>query len=74
MDFQCKFCGKQKGEEEGWLVGLEKLSPTWKKNSIILLRRWDEQRAGEPNAVHFCSSRCQDKYVSQNFGDETVAS
>ena len=74
MEFVCKFCGKQKGNAEGWLVGFEKLNPAWKKNGITLLRRWDEQRAREPNAVHFCSTTCQDKYLSANFGDETLAS
>lgn len=73
MEFVCKYCGKSKGDETGWLVAFEKLSPAWKKNSIILLRKWDEQRASEPNAVHFCSTGCQDKYISENFGDDSVA-
>ena len=73
MEFVCKFCGKQKGDAKGWLLGFEKMSPTWKRNTIILLRGWDEQRAGEPTAVHFCSTACQDKYVSKNFGDDTLA-
>ena len=70
MEFICKSCGKIKAEDDGWLVAFEKLSPAWKKNSIILLRRWDDQRAREPNAVHFCSAACQDKYIAANFGDE----
>lgn len=73
MEFLCKFCGKRKGGEKGWLLGFENLSKAWKKNTIILLHDWDEQRACEPNAVHFCSAACQDKYVSKNFGDDTEA-
>jgi hypothetical protein len=43
------------------------------KYTITLLRKWDEQRASEGNAVHFCSATCQDKYLSHNYGDETWA-
>ena len=73
MEFVCKFCGKQKGDAKGWLLGFESVDQTWKTNTISLLRAWDEQRAGEPDAVHFCSTACQDKYVSRNFGDDTLA-
>jgi hypothetical protein len=72
MEFVCKFCGRRKGDAKGWLLGFENVSPTWKRNTIILLRGWDEQRAGESTAVHFCSTACQDKYVSENYGDETL--
>ena len=43
------------------------------KYAINLLGKWDEQRASEANAVHFCSTVCQGKYLWQNYGDETWA-
>ncbi|MGD0506836.1 MAG: hypothetical protein ABSA27_03505 [Terriglobales bacterium] len=43
------------------------------KYTINLSAKWDEQRAREPNALHFCSVECQNKYVWQNYGDDTWA-
>ena len=75
MEFFCTFCGKRKGDAKDWLLGFEgtrngRLST---KYNITLLRKWDEQRASEPNAVHFCSTACQMKYIGKNYGDETWA-
>jgi hypothetical protein len=74
MEFICKFCGKHKADANHWLVGLEgtKQGRRVMKYNIFLLNRWDDQRAQETNAVHFCSSACQEKYLSKNYGDETV--
>lgn len=74
MEFICKFCGKHKAETDQWLVGVEgtKQGRRVMKYNIFLLNRWDDQRALEANAVHFCSSTCQEKYLSKNYGDETV--
>jgi len=41
------------------------------KYTINLLGKWDEQRATLPNAVHFCSTACQDSYLWKNYGDDT---
>jgi hypothetical protein len=41
------------------------------KYTITLLRKWDEQLASEPNALHFCSTACQDNYVQKNYGNDT---
>jgi hypothetical protein len=43
------------------------------KYTIALLGKWDEQRASEANAVHFCSAACQNKYAWKNYGDDARA-
>ncbi len=73
-DFLCSFCGKRKGDANDWLLGFEgsKQKSLVMKYTITLLGKWDEQRACEPNAVHFCSTACQERYLSRNYGDETL--
>lgn len=78
MEYLCKQCGRRKGETQGWLLAFELTkpfveSPMFSRNTIVLLEEWDEQRAMESKAVHFCSKGCQDKYVAQWYADELVA-
>ena len=74
MEFICKVCGKRKAEADGWRLGFEgtKQGARVMKYNIALLNRWDEERAQESNAVPFCSSACQEKYLAKNYGDEPV--
>jgi DNA-binding winged helix-turn-helix (wHTH) protein len=66
IDFVCRFCGKSKGDAKDWLLGFEgrEQKGTVMKDTISLLGKWDEKRANEPNAVHFCSTECEYKYTS----------
>ena len=75
MEFFCKLCGKPKGDAEGWLIGFEgtRGAGIVMKYTITLLGKWDEQRASETNAIHFCSTACQSSYLWKNYGDETWA-
>ncbi len=75
MEFFCKTCGKQKGDAKGWLLGFEGSGKPARvmKYTINLLGKWDEQRASERNAVHFCSAECENKYVWSSYGDDTWA-
>jgi hypothetical protein len=75
MEFLCSCCGKRKGDAEGWLLGFEgsKEKSLVMKYTITLLAKWDEGRAREPNALHFCSTACQNKYLCKNYGDDTWA-
>jgi hypothetical protein len=74
MEYLCRFCGRRKGDSEDWLLGFEGTGAgKVMKYVITLLGKWDEQRASEPNAVHFCSTACQSKYLWKNYGDETWA-
>jgi hypothetical protein len=72
-EFVCSFCGKGKGDATDWLLGFEgsKEKSVVMKYTVTLLGKWDEERAREPNALHFCSTACQSKYVCRNYGDDT---
>lgn len=75
MEFLCSFCGKRKGDAKDWLLGLEgtKEKSVVMKYTFTLLGKWDEQLASKPNAVHFCSTTCQNNYLCTNYGDDTWA-
>jgi hypothetical protein len=72
-EFVCSFCGKQKGDAKDWLLALEgtQVKSVVMKYAITLLGTWDEARANQPNALHFCSAACQSRYLSKNYGDDT---
>jgi len=71
MEFLCSSCGKRKGDAKDWLLGFEgsKEKSVVMKYTITLLGKWDEERASQPNAVHFCSTACQNNYLCKNYGD-----
>ncbi len=71
MEYLCKVCGKPRGDSKDWLLGVEgtKQKSVVMKYAINLIGRWDDECASLPNAVHFCSTACQEKYLSKNYGD-----
>ena len=73
LDFVCKYCGKPKGDANDWLLAFEgtREKPIVMKYTISLLGKWDEKRANEANALHFCSTACQYRYLWEQYGDET---
>ena len=72
LQFACDFCGKVKGVSDKWLLGVaaETVSPTSAHRTISMAAAWDEDRAVDPLAVHFCSVRCKDKYIAKLFDRE----
>jgi hypothetical protein len=58
-----------------WLLGFEgtKEKCVVMQYTITRLGKWDKQRASEPNAVHFCSTACQNNYLCKNYGNDTWA-
>ena len=75
VEYFCSPCGKRKVNDQDWLLGFERTraKSVVLKSAITLLGKWDEQRATEPNALHFCSSACQTNYLCKNYGDDTWA-
>ena len=76
MEFTCKICGRRKGiADKGWRVAFETFVPAGDdiKRTIVVLHGWDEQRAQEPNAMYFCSKSCEEKYLSQWYGEGELA-
>ena len=74
MEYICTFCGKRKGDARGWLLGFEGVSAgRVMKGTVTMLGEWDEKRADDPHAVHFCSGTCQSRYLVENYGDDALA-
>ena len=48
------------------------IPPPDPRRAIVIMGNWDEQRAREREAVYFCSTECQDEYVSMWYRDEVV--
>jgi hypothetical protein len=72
--FVCDSCERIKSPKEIWLLGLaaEAVAPTAARREVTILPAWDRDRAVHSLAVHFCSARCKDRYVTRLFGDEVV--
>ncbi len=73
MEYLCKFCGKPKGDAKDWVLGFEgtKAKSVVMKYAISFARKWDDERARQPNALCFCSTACREKYLAKNYGDGT---
>ncbi len=72
LQYACDFCAKVKGPQDSWFLGTaaETVSPTSAHRTVTMAAVWDEARAVDPLAVHFCSTRCKDKYISTLFDRE----
>jgi len=78
MAYRCRCCGRrqEREDEEGWLLGLEKLheddgglGPFGLQKTFVFLDGWDASRARERDAVHFCSAECKEEYLSMWCGE-----
>ena len=72
IQFVCDTCGSIKNPDEQWILGLavENVALTAARREVTLLSAWDEARAREWFAVHFCSEQCKDDYMAQLFGQQ----
>jgi hypothetical protein len=73
MEFVCKGCGKRKGGTEEWLLVWEFEKPGTTIRNMVILAEWNEKRALDPRAAHFCSLSCRKAYVVQHYGRVLVA-
>ncbi len=75
IQFVCDSCGAIKTADEEWILGLamESVGATAVRREVTLFPAWDEARARERFAVHFCSARCKDEYMAQLFGEQRSA-
>ncbi len=75
IQFVCDSCGAIKTADEEWILGLavENVGVTAARRQVTILGAWDETRAREQFAVHFCSERCKDEYMAQLFGGQPSA-
>jgi hypothetical protein len=69
MEFCCDTCHTRKKAAQRWILGLaaESASARTERREISVLPAWTDARAIHPLAVHFCSERCREKYVTWLF-------
>ncbi len=62
VQFVCDTCGKVKGAGNDWILGMLSAS-----GEVRVHWGWPEERAVNPQAVHFCSEPCKDRYMATAF-------
>jgi len=73
--FACDWCKAIKQAGDVWILGLaaESIGVTTALKEINILVAWDDARARDRLAVHFCSAEHKDKYMAALFKTEPVA-
>lgn len=69
VHYSCDFCGQIKQNGEQWILGFaaENRGTKAARREIIIAPEWDEDRAVDWLAVHFCSEGHKDKYTAALF-------
>ena len=69
MEFLCDTCHARKKAGQHWVLGLaaESANARTERREIRTLPSWADARAMHPLAVHFCSERCREKYMTWIF-------
>jgi hypothetical protein len=75
IEFACDTCHKRKKVGQSWILGLaaESLGVQSARREINILSAWVEAEAVHPMAVHFCSERCKEKYMTRLFSYESAS-
>jgi hypothetical protein len=69
VHYSCDFCGRMKQAGEEWFLGFaaENRGVTAARREIVIAPQWDEDRAVDWLAVHFCSAEHKDQYTAALF-------
>jgi len=72
--FECDGCGKAKKNGESWILGFaaENIGVTAARREVTISEMWDDIRAREWLAVHFCSDDCRADYMGKIFGEAPI--
>jgi hypothetical protein len=75
IDYVCDSCHKRKKDGQSWIVGLaaESIGAQTARREVNILSAWSEAQAVHPMAVHFCSERCKERYVTRLFSYENAS-
>jgi hypothetical protein len=70
--YECDFCHGLKEAGEVWMLGFaaENIGAVSARREVTILPAWDETRAVDYLAVHFCSEECRRDYMAELFGEE----
>lgn len=71
LQYVCDNCETVKGQGESWILGFaaERLGARAARREVTIAPAWDENRAVQWFAVHFCSVECKDIYLQRLFGE-----
>ena len=71
VQYSCDVCGRIKQEGEEWILGFaaENRGVKAARREIVISPQWDENRAVDWLAVHFCSEEDKDKYTAALFAE-----
>jgi hypothetical protein len=74
IQYACDTCGRVKKSDETWILGFaaENVGVTSARREVTIAPVWDDRRATEWLAVHFCSQRCKNEYLTTLFGEEVM--
>ena len=70
--YECDFCHRLREPGETWILGFaaESVGVTTARREVTIAPQWDEAKAVDYLAVHFCCDECRQNYVAQLFGGE----
>ena len=70
--YECDYCQALKEPGDTWILGFaaENVGVNAARREITIAPRWDEGRAVDYLAVHFCSDECRQRYMGKLFGGE----
>jgi hypothetical protein len=73
--FQCDGCENLKDEGEDWILGFaaERVGVVSSRLEVSIASSWNDARALEVLAVHFCSDPCKVAYMDALFGRQSTA-
>src|SRR5437588_10250657 len=67
--FACDTCAREKRPQERWILGFaeQNIGITASRREVTIASAWDNNRALDWLAVHFCSDKCRSKYMEEIF-------
>jgi hypothetical protein len=70
--YECDSCHALKRAGEVWILGFaaENIGAVTARREVTIVSAWDETRAVDYLAVHFCSDECRRKYMTHLFAEE----
>src|SRR5437899_12686159 len=68
--FECDSCHRLKQPGDAWILGFaaENIGAVSARRELSIAPAWDDDRAVEWLAVHFCSDQCRVQYTEKLFG------
>ena len=69
--YKCDLCGRLKDPKQTWILGFaaENIGLTQARREVAIASKWDEAKAVDWLAVHFCSQDCKERYMDRLFSE-----